>query len=97
MSGRSVRAFTMAGRKRAIVNPIQIVREYFIVLVKRNNKLNAKYLNAIWSLNMQVKISLVPQERQHGKIVELFVLYNFQSLAHREYGDRSFSFSKNCS
>ena len=30
-------------RKASHVKPIQIGREYFNVLVKRNNKLNAKY------------------------------------------------------
>ena len=45
------------GVRLANVNPIQIGREYFIVFVKRNNKLNAKYFYAIRSLDMHVKIS----------------------------------------
>ena len=94
MKQRSVWAFTMARLRLAIVELIQIGRKYFTVLVKRDNKLNAKYFYAIRSLDMHVKISLVPLEREHGTIVELFIIYNFQSMVNREYGDR-FSFSEN--
>lgn len=78
-----------------IVKLIQIVSENFIVVVKRNNKLSAKYFHGIRLLDMNVRISLVPQVREHGTIEELFKIYNFQSLVNHEYGDSSFSFLKN--
>ena len=74
----------------------QIGRKYFIVLVKRNNKLNAvSECDSVIGHACQNIIGPTGERAWDNSRTIYLIIYNFQSLVNREYDDRSFSFSEN--
>ena len=86
MSGRSVWAFTMASRRRAIVRPIQIGRG----LVKRNIIWKAKYFLCDSVIGHTCQ-NIIGPTGESARDKKLLTIHNLQSLVNRGYSDRSFS------
>ena len=95
MSGRSVWAFIIASHYKAHPDRTRI----FYRTCEKKQQIECKVFlcdSVIGHACPQVHIGpcVGPQEREHRTIVELLIIYNFQSLVNREYGDGSFSFSE---